>query len=77
MVTDALAGATGPEVFGGPRDGSLDAFMVVAQVEVVPAESAAGGLREGVEVLHLGFTREAALDVARKLVKAAGLLPQV
>lgn len=75
LVSGAVAGATGPEIMGGPRDGALDAFMVIAQIEVIPVVDGATGSRERAEVLHLGMTREAALDIAEKLRKAAALLP--
>lgn len=76
IVTDFFAGASGEEARGGPKDGELAPFLVIAQIEVArPQAIAADGSATDVEVLHLGLTRDAAITLARQLVKAANLLP--
>jgi len=75
LVTNALVGASGPEIKGGARDGAIDGFMVVGQFELVSPTDLAAGKPEPT-VMHLGFTREAALDLAEQLRRAAATLPE-
>lgn len=75
LVSNALVGAIGPEVQGGPNDGALDPFLVVAQLELVVSSDVAEGVARP-KVIHLGLTREVALDVAKQLRKAAALLSE-
>lgn len=73
IVTDALVGAAGREILGGPSDGAPAPRMVIAQLEVT---SLAPERRGQARISHLGLTRAGALDLARQLTNAANMLPE-
>lgn len=74
MVISSVAGATGPEVFGGPSDGSIAPFMVIAQCGVSSVQAAGSGKPEA--ILNLGLTKEQALAFAQQLRSAAALIKE-
>ncbi|MCG7284978.1 hypothetical protein MHY85_03195 [Cellulomonas sp. ACRRI] len=74
MVVSSVAGATGPEVFGGSKDGSIEPFMVIAQFGVSSVQTAATGTAE--EIINLGLTKEQALAIAQQLRAAAALIKE-
>ena len=74
MVVHSSAGATGPEVFGGPTDGAIEPFMVIAQFGVTSVQTAEAGRAE--EVINLGLTKERAIAIAHQLRQAAKLIKE-